>query len=197
MTTLERVRSGQLLLVAQVIEQQGGMSGMRLIMVAPEDIPAIHPSARTPAITSSLIYLLLTKESSGDDDDEIANETMVPTQRGGLEPDEAITFLEMSLEKLKEAWPREYQYASSVIKDRTSAYIGVCPAHVYGSFDVSPELFPKGFGGNVTRTPSPVSGWSRDPGEMSSSEMMDASPLLEGAVVSFIDFEVPVFYDGL
>lgn len=195
MNNLERLKAGQMLLVGQIAESPNTMSSLRLIALEHDDIRAIHPGSRTSVVVCSMAYIKLATEQR--DNEEGCGYLMHAPESEEADPAETIEFLEKSMAVFRAIWPNECLFAESVIKDLESAVICLCPAHLPGAFETFPALFPSGLGGNVSRTPSPVSNWSRDVRELIDDDVRMATPIIEGSFISMLDFAVPPIDDGL
>lgn len=184
-----------MLLVGQIAESPNTMSSLRLIALEHEDIQSIHPASRTSVIVCSMAYIKLAIEQR--DNEGECGYIMHAPESEETDPSDTLEFLEKSMSVFRVIWPNEFMFAKSVIRDLEDAVICLCPAHIPGSFETFPGLFPPGTGGNVSRTPSPVSTWSRDVRELADEEVRSATPLIEGSFISVLDFMVPPIDDGL
>jgi hypothetical protein len=190
MSELDKLRSGESVLIGQVMEAPGTISTLRMVAFETDKLDEIHVNSRVPALVSTIAYLKISTHEPDDPDEP--KYVMAPSEHNqGASPEEIASFAERSIQVMKGLWPSEYEFARTVIVDDDDARICLEPLAIPGGLRNVPDLFPPGLGGNVTRTPSPISRWCRDPSLESSAHKQFFVP-----ATSFISkgiFQVPDF----
>lgn len=195
---IKGVRDGTHLAVGQMIEVPGNMSQVRLIVLERSRMADLDFYAKVPMLASTRVYILILQRKISGREAEggqgFSVQSLGPDTDPGFSPTELLSHLERSFGVLQDMWPQEARYVKGVLKGDEDAILALYPVHVPGSFSSSPDLFPSTIKGHVSRSPSPVSRWTRT---ISQNAFMEEGLHLpwvgESAVISGPNFAPPPF----
>ena len=197
------VQKGDQLIIGEILQSSQLKSSIQITLVDRKDFSESLSQFRTSIIIATLSYVTLARRVLEDPDEAKGTFGMFldgGTSEGNRDQTaEIVRCMNKSLGYMKTVWPKETRFARSLVRSVEVARICFQPDPMLSGQMTVPALFPEGWGGNVIRVrtaPSPRRRMlvSRDDGVYYFSDF-DGCPAPEGAVISFGDFQLPVFND--